>query len=700
MIVDAQDQAEVETQVERDAAGVWTNRVRLRAQRRVMWIRVASTDGRNQLPDGLAIFHAEVKRALTDPAEIAESEKCFYNSDTEAQLLTEQIRMADDEFSRHSSCNLLRLCFGVSEFELNLLNLAVAVEIDPLLRRAYAYMHDDATLLHATPWLTAQLFEHDHLECISPDLPIARWRIAQPLEAAANAWAPSAAWMADPYFILWLIGRGTVEPALGHAAQLAPADSRNPLCLYPEELRDMLDFVSAMSSEARKRDGRLAVEIHLVGPSGSGKRTLATQFTAALRTGLLCVDAEALLGSDVPAPLAAERIIRAMRMARLTGAIVYWANSDRVVPRVWQAADEHFVVMMFGSQVATPPRSGSHATRRTFHLPTLRRSQRIELWRRYTDQPSPLVISDCSLTADEVAKAACVAPAGMEAVVEVCQQSMRVPESELFSCLPCPFTWDDIVLPHNVREHLMELEQQVRLRWSVYEEWGFERLCPCGRGITALFSGASGTGKTMAAQVVARSLGMKLYRVDLAGVVNKYIGETEKRLKQVFDACERANVLLFFDEADALFGQRTQVKDAHDRFANIEIDYLLQRMEQFEGIAVLATNRKGDLDKAFLRRIRFLIDFQQPGPAERLALWHRALIAQSPSGDDLLDGIDWNLLANKLNMSGAAITAASLGAAFLARADGGRIGMSHILHAARREMNKQGQVVRPGDWER
>ena len=205
-------------------------------------------------------------------------------------------------------------------------------------------------------------------------------------------------------------------------------------------------------------------------------------------------------------------------------------------------------------------------------------------------------------------------------MTEAVRRTCGCHRSELFTSLRLPVSWDDIVLAHNVREHLKELEQQVRLRWQVYEEWGFERLCPLGRGITALFAGASGTGKTMAAQVMARSLGLELYRVDLSGVVNKYIGETEKRLKQVFDACERANVLLFFDEADALFGQRTQVKDAHDRFANIEIDYLLQRMEQFDGVAVLATNRKGDLDKAFLRRIRFMVDFQPPGPVERHAL--------------------------------------------------------------------------------
>jgi SpoVK/Ycf46/Vps4 family AAA+-type ATPase len=190
---------------------------------------------------------------------------------------------------------------------------------------------------------------------------------------------------------------------------------------------------------------------------------------------------------------------------------------------------------------------------------------------------------------------------------------------------------------------------------------------------------------------------MELYRVDLASVMSKYIGETEKQLKRIFDICERANVLLFFDEADALFGQRTQVKDAHDRFANIEIDYLLQRMEQFDGIAILATNRKGDMDTAFLRRLRFIVDFTQPGPEERLTLWHLALPQQSPGGEELLDDINWEFLATRLTMTGADIKASALGAAFLARAAGTRITMKQVLFAARREMAKQGINLRSGD---
>jgi len=201
----------------------------------------------------------------------------------------------------------------------------------------------------------------------------------------------------------------------------------------------------------------------------------------------------------------------------------------------------------------------------------------------------------------------------------------------------------------------------------------------------------------MAAQVLARELDLELYRVDLAGVVSKYIGETEKHLRTVFDASQRAPVLLLFDEADALFGKRTQVRDAHDRFANIEIDYLLQRMERFDGLAVLATNRKADLDSAFLRRLRFVIDFIPPGAAEREQLWRRALAGRADdSGAPIVDDLDWAAIGAQLDLSAADIKSAALAAAFLARAEGTRVGMRHVLAAARREFEKRQIVIRPG----
>jgi SpoVK/Ycf46/Vps4 family AAA+-type ATPase len=258
----------------------------------------------------------------------------------------------------------------------------------------------------------------------------------------------------------------------------------------------------------------------------------------------------------------------------------------------------------------------------------------------------------------------------------------------------CPYGWSDLVVPDGVLEQLMGIENQVRMSGEVLDEWGFARLTTGSRGTTALLAGPSGTGKTMAVQVLARSLDLELYRVDLAEVVNKYIGETEKRLAQVFDECERCNIMMLFDEADALFGQRTQVRDAHDRFANIEIDYLLQRMESFDGVAVLATNRMGDLDPAFLRRIRVVVDFPAPSPAERRRLWEAALPELDANGKPVSQGVDRSWFATELEMTGAEIKAVALSAAFLARSEGRLITTDHLLSAARRELAKRGAVLR------
>jgi SpoVK/Ycf46/Vps4 family AAA+-type ATPase len=308
------------------------------------------------------------------------------------------------------------------------------------------------------------------------------------------------------------------------------------------------------------------------------------------------------------------------------------------------------------------------------------------LWRHASNAPTPDALVTRRLTPAEIMRAVAAPDAAATRLVP----PSRRPDSALLARLPCPYEWDDLVLPADVMSQLRAFETQVRLRWTVYEEWGFGRLTHLGQGISALFGGPSGTGKTMAAQVLARALDLDLLRVDLAGVVNKYIGETEKKLREVFDACEDSGALLFFDEADALFGMRTQVKDAHDRFANIEIDYLLQRIERFDGVAILATNRRQDLDPAFVRRLRFVVEFQSPRPEERLALWRRALLPTAPGGEALLDEIDWGYLAQRLNMTGAEIKGTALAAAFLARADGARIGMRHVLTAAQREMAKQG----------
>ena len=243
-------------------------------------------------------------------------------------------------------------------------------------------------------------------------------------------------------------------------------------------------------------------------------------------------------------------------------------------------------------------------------------------------------------------------------------------------------TWDDLILPEAQRQILREMASHVRQRATVYERWGFSAKGLRGLGISALFAGASGTGKTMAAEVLAGELRLDLYRIDLSSVVSKYIGETEKNLRRVFDAAELGGAILLFDEADALFGKRSEVKDSHDRYANIEVSYLLQRMEEYRGLAILTTNIKSALDTAFLRRIRFVVQFPFPDAAQRAEIWRRIFPSGTPT-----EGIEVAKLS-RLNVAGGNIRNVAINAAFLAAAAREPVRMSHLLRAARTEYAK------------
>jgi len=253
-------------------------------------------------------------------------------------------------------------------------------------------------------------------------------------------------------------------------------------------------------------------------------------------------------------------------------------------------------------------------------------------------------------------------------------------------------TWEDIVLPSSETVLLRQIADQVGQRSRVYEEWGFSKKMNRGLGINALFAGESGTGKTMAAEVIANDLRLNLYRIDLSAVVSKYIGETEKNLRRLFDAAEEGGTILFFDEADSLFGKRSEVKDSHDRYANIEVNYLLQRMESYRGLAILATNMKSALDSAFMRRLRFIVNFSLPELAERKAIWQRMFPPEVPTS-----GLDFDRLA-RFNIAGGHIHSIALNAAFLAAQAGTPVTMSLVLNAARAEFRKLERPINEADF--
>ena len=264
----------------------------------------------------------------------------------------------------------------------------------------------------------------------------------------------------------------------------------------------------------------------------------------------------------------------------------------------------------------------------------------------------------------------------------------------LASRLEPAFAWDDVVLPARQRELLASISAYLRHRDLVLSEWGYERLLSGSQGLKVLFAGESGTGKTMAARMLANELGLDIYRIDLAGIVSKYIGETEKNLDRVFAAAADSNAILFFDEADALFGKRTEVRDSHDRYANIEVAYLLQKMEAYPGAVVLATNFRKNMDDAFLRRLDFLVDFPFPEVDDRERIWRRQLPAGAPLGDD----IDPKALAQRFKLSGGSIRNCSLAAAFLAADEGCAIEMRHLLRAVAVEYAKLGRLTLDADF--
>ena len=663
---------------------LWLAAVRLRAQRRTLWCRDLWARTRYVGEDGLAITHSDAERALAGDEELRADERRFYAEDARAAALNHDLDGLERDGGDVRWTRLIELC-RLSRGESALLACALAAEHIPALRRAFGYLQDETAPADATPALAAALWGLPSAPRVGAGSPLVRWRLARAVDDRREPESSATGWLADPRLLTYLLGENEAGPPT------TPPPARSDLVLFARELQEITEFVAATAPRPDR-----PVEIELSGPAGAGKAVLAAQAARVLGHEPVAVDCGAIAALEDPATA----LVRELRHALLDGAVVVWCRADELPASAWAAVAERAPITLLTTSRPLPPASAGAVPRLVHRLPPLDRPRRLALWTALSDGPAPAPVVEWRLRPVEIAACAGAAAAGEQAMTAICRHMlMRVP-TDLVTQLDLPYSWDDLVVGRELLSHLRELAAQCRRRHEVLDDWGLSRLTPLGQGVTALFAGPSGTGKTMAAQVLARDLGLDLLRVDLAGVVNKYIGETEKHLRAVFAECERAPVLLFFDEADALFGRRTQVGDAHDRFANIEVDYLLQRMEEFHGMAVLATNRKGDIDTAFVRRLRFVIEFVSPSVEERERLWRAALEpAHDGDGRPVAEGLDYPGLARDLELTGAGIKASALAAAFLARDERGPIGSRHVIAAARRELQKQGVVLRAGRHE-
>jgi hypothetical protein len=545
----------------------------------------------------------------------------------------------------------------------------------------YAYAQDDAQRRWPTLALARALFgDGDAAEraALLPGAALVRLRLVT-VDEPGPLPLPLRALRLEDTVLAWLLGQRRIDPLLAHAVVSLPA----PL-LQPR------DEVLADTVARRLNAARPVPRLRLTGPQRSGRRALGTAI--AQRLGLALVELDPVAIQTIPGGEPAVLAMLARDAALLDLAwLVDEAAFDRADrPAVaWrdQLRRGLEALLVLVDLPGTPGPEGALE----IALPAPTPNDRLATWetalKPRTDlDPSFLraLVSEFDLGPREIAVAAQEA-AAEGATAAALRRAARARSAfamgGLAERLAPAAGWEDLVLPTAIAAQLREIATAARGRARVLGDWGMAK-GERGSGMAVLFSGPSGTGKTTAAEVIARELDLDLWRIDLATTVSKWIGETEKNLKRIFDAAAAGGAILFFDEADALFGKRSEVKDSRDRYANIEIDYLLERMERHQGLAILATNRRGDLDPAFLRRLRHVVVFPFPDAALRRAIWARAFPPTTPTAM-----LDLDALAS-LELAGGSIRNVALNAAFLAAADGVPVAMPHLLHAARREYEK------------
>ncbi len=663
-------------------------------ERRSQWLRSLWKRDRDEDWKGLAIADEEADVALSGALSL-QREWSFYRDDAGAPAAGARIatlrRLADERRSDDLALTKLSRLFGLSPFGEAALVACLAPELDPSFSTLYGYVQDDIRRRFPTAHLVLALFATpEHVaECraeLGPRSPLLRYRLIEAGEPETSG-TPAAArpLLLAPRVAQYLLGSDSGEEHL--SAVLRAADSG----WRPAWVEETTEKVLACAGAATR--------INLTGPANAAKELLAVAVAARMGRTLLVLDPARLTGSESERFHLYRLLDREARLASLAYFIPAQEPDSAPAKLAAEAAEGmEAPVFLESTERLHAPRAMTAVGVRS---PS--RQEQKGIWRQALSSVehsvdgaldslvqqfdfSPATIRDA---VDEAAQQGQIRPGDLW---QICRRVSGWKLADLAQRITPQCGWDDIVLGADEMRQLREVAAQVGQRARVYEEWGFSARLSRGRGISALFAGPSGTGKTMAAEILAQDLELDLYVIDLAGVVSKYIGETEKNLRRVFDAAEQSGAILFFDEADALFGKRSEVKDSHDRYANIEVNYLLQKMEQYQGLAILSTNRRSALDRAFSRRLRFLIDFPFPSRENREVIWRKMFPPQAP-----LEDIDFTFLA-RLEIAGGNIRNIAVNAAFLASAEGAPIRTGHVMRAVRQEYAKIDKLVTEAEF--
>jgi len=607
--------------------------------------------------------------------------------------------------------------FSLSDIEQEILLLGVAPDIDLKYETLFAYLNNDITRKWPTFDLTLRIASSSAEQrssvqrCLAPEAKLFRSGLMQRIDSASDR----RAWLATGFFAApavcqflsdlpsldWRLRSFVDErPAANDWEQLAIAD-------------DLKDRLRRFARHYMGRGSKIPFII-LLGDNGLGQGQAAEMICEELGLfSLLHVDLEVLRSSGEHI----NELTRGLLLhQRLQPAGLYLDPMEALFDKEGKPTPESRVILKILSQAkrpvfipcepSTPWRelvTGQRSICFRFELPDF--SMRRRLWENaVATVEGEIVSSNLEALADRfILTPAQIAAAAESACDRYAADYDTTLETALFEAARAQsdqslgalatkvktiHSWNDLILPRLTLQRVKEISAAIRQRHVVYSEWGFEARIATGLGLKVLFSGASGTGKTMTAGVIARDLGLDLYKIDLSGIVSKYIGETEKNLDRIFSAAQCSNAILFFDEADALFGKRSEVKNAHDRYANIEVAYLLQKIEEYEGVVILASNLRKNIDEAFSRRMHYVVEFPLPDEAHRERLWRGMFPAQVPLGED----VDFRFLAGQFPIPGGDIRNVALEAAFLAAQNGKIITMKQLATALARQMIKQGKI--------
>jgi SpoVK/Ycf46/Vps4 family AAA+-type ATPase len=613
----------------------------------------------------------------------------------------------------HLPLEQLQKLFRLSDLEINTLLICMAPLLDARYERLFAYLQNDFTKKTVSLDLIAGLLDLsyeerlDFLASFRPGAPLRDYHLLEKPEEGNESSLAQTVLRADPRIVHYILGQETTDRRLMSIMRMSEQRDREDVAIEPH----MRDRLRTLFESTLSKEGKATFYFH--GRPGVGRKTLARALCAEVGLPLALVDLRAILRNQESFREKTRLILREGllqpcgvcfdRFEKLES-----ADDELLLTEVMEEIKNLGWVVFLCSENPPPPHLLDLPSMYSLEVAYPDAMLQSTLWHSHLqgllagDESVALIrlTARFDLTGEQIARACRQAKqtallrshedadSRLSDMYESCR-SVSQPRLGTFARKIRPMhTWDDLVLPPDHLSHLRELASQVEKRQIVMREWGFETKLTLGKGISALFTGPSGTGKTMSAEVISNALGLDLFKIDLSAVVSKYIGETEKNLCRVFDEAEHSNAILFFDEADALLGKRSEVKDAHDRYANIEIAYLLQKMEEYEGVTILATNLRQNIDEAFTRRIRFIIDFPFPDENYRLRIWQGIWPRSAPLAVD----VDLDFMARQFEFTGGNIRNAALAAAFFAANDGGVVSMRHLLLATKREFQKMGKL--------